>query len=100
MTEQKRLGDVVEEMYKGKVIQIYCGDSGATNYYADCDVVKKVFIEGKVKWANGEVICLESHCYNNSNVCAEVLVNTWSTMIVMEKKENSSILNFIYGGHK
>jgi hypothetical protein len=53
------LAEAVGHFYKGKVIQVYWGESGGTTNYADFEISNNLFVEGKVLWGRGEVFALE-----------------------------------------
>ena len=78
------IAEAIGQFYTGKTIQIYCGEDGGTTKYSDFNIEQKIYIEGKVKWASGMVICLECDVSTaNQQIFKEVLINAWGITAVM-----------------
>jgi hypothetical protein len=86
------IAEAIGYLYLNKVVQVYLGETGGSTHYADFDIDQKIFMQGKVLWAKGNVIALECEVNTTSKTHkTTVLVNAWSVTSVMEKSENNSI---------
>ena len=86
------IAEAIGHLYLGKVIQVYLGEAGGSTHYADFDIEQKIFMEGKVLWAKGNVFALECQVETPSkNYTTTVLVNAWSVTSVMEKQGKINI---------
>jgi len=85
--------EAVGELYTGKVVQVYFGETGGSTHYSDYDIEQKIYAEGEVLWAKGNVMCLRCKVETPSSTHYEnLLINGWAITSVMEKsKSNVSI---------
>lgn len=94
------IAEAIGHLYKDEVIQIYFGESGGTTNYADYDIEQKIFVEGKVIWARGDVILLSClvQTGNGKIYTKELLINTFAISTVMKKGNDGVQISHIMQG--
>lgn len=92
------LAEAIGHIYKGKVIQVYWGESGGTVNYADYDVTKNMYVEGVVLWGRGDVFAIEVNVdTEGKKYKKQILFNAWSVTLVAEKTDNLNVTSIFYG---
>lgn len=78
--------EAIGTIYKGKMIEMYWGESGGNLYYSDYDVSQNMYVEGRVLWGKGTVIALEvDHITAEHSYKKQILCNAWGITFVSEK---------------
>ena len=75
---------------KGKVVEVYSGDTATTRLYSDVNVSLKDVIRGELQDAEGEWLIIKVNTVNGSNL---VYVNTWNIHSVVEPKNGVSMVD-------
>lgn len=98
----KTLAESINELYLGRTIQIYCGDTNSVMRYSEEDKEKKVFFEGKVLWGRGNVLAIECSFSVKDEVHGivkdvkrDILINDWSITCTMLKEDDVLDLSYV-----
>lgn len=93
------LAEAMGHLYKGKMVQVYWGESGGTKNYADYDINQNKYIEGKVLWGRGEVFAVEVEFETKSKqkYKKHVLFSCWAITLVTEKTEGLDVTAIFSG---
>jgi hypothetical protein len=77
------LAEAVGHLYKGKVIQVYWGESGGTTNYSEFNIYNNLFVEGKVLWGRGNVFALECEVETPAKTFKTVIIfNDWCVYMI------------------
>lgn len=96
------IAEAIGHLYTGQVIQVYLGESGGTTNYADYDVDQKIYVEGTVLWARGNVVMLRCIVRTNAgkDYPKDLLINTFTISSVMKKGDDGITISHIMRGTK
>lgn len=93
------IADVIDQAYKGEVVQIYCSDDGGITRYSDYNIDQKIFFEGRVLWGRGMVVALECEVEVGEKVYKkEILVNGWGITSVIKKDDDGINISSLLKG--
>lgn len=86
------LAEAIGHIYKGKIVQVYWGESGGTTKYSDYDVTQNMYIEGKVLWGQGHVFAIEiENTTNEKTYRKHVLFHEFNVTMVAEKTDDLNL---------
>jgi hypothetical protein len=92
------LAEAVGHLYKGKIVQVYWGESGGIKKYADYDISQNKYIEGRVLWGRGDVFAVEVEFEtNNKKYKKYVLFSAWAVTLVTEKTDDLDVTSIFSG---
>ena len=86
------IAEAIGEFYSGEIVQVYFGETGRTRHYAEESIEQKIYIEGKVLWAQGNVFMLGCEITTPTGTYTkEVMINAWGVLCVMKKNQADNI---------
>jgi hypothetical protein len=91
------LAEAVGHFYKGKIIQVYWGESGGDTHYAECSVSNNLFVEGKVLWGRGEVFALESEVETPGKTFKTVILFNSYNVYLISPLDGVDVMNCFKG---
>lgn len=92
------LAEAIGHIYKGKIVQIYWGESGGSTKYADYNVSQNMYIEGKVLWGQGKVFAIEVEFATNTKTYKkQILLNEINVTLVAEKTDELNLTAIFQG---
>jgi hypothetical protein len=88
----KTYSEAIAEIYDGQFVEIYLGENGGINHYAENSVEQKIYISGFIKEAIGNLLIFEAVTITNSQkITKEIALNGWEITAVMPKNDSDKI---------
>jgi len=91
------IAEVIGHLYKGKIIQVYWGETGGSTNYADFDIPCNLYVEGKVLWGRGEVFALECEVATSTKKFKTVMVFNAYNVYMITPLDGVDIMNCFKG---
>jgi hypothetical protein len=91
------LAEAVGHFYKGKVVQVYWGESGGDTNYSEFNVSNNLFVEGKVLWGRGEVFAIESEVETPAKTFKTVILFNSYNVYLVSPLDGVDVMNCFKG---
>ncbi|MCK9567732.1 hypothetical protein M0R72_02130 [Candidatus Pacearchaeota archaeon] len=91
------LAEAIGHFYKGKVIQVYWGESGGNINYSEFSISNNLFVEGKVLWGRGEVFAIESEVETQAKTFKTVILFNCFNVYLVSPLDGVDVMNCFKG---